>query len=212
MRKRTTCHITCDYCHKLFIRSKDYKVFEKSYCSRNCMYKAHDKRKYINCGFCNTVFLTEDKNIRKSKSGFVFCTRSCAAKYNNQFKIKSNRSKIEIKFGEELQKLFPKLEFIFNDKIALNGYELDIYIPELKLAIEWNGIVHYQPIYGQDKLKNTQYKDYQKQLLCQKLNIDLIVICDMTSKQRVLNESITKISKIIEFKLGGIQKSNLPKE
>ena len=201
MRKRETREINCDFCNKLFIRTKDYRVYAQTYCSRDCSNKHKNKRINVKCGFCNQIFLAENKAIARSKCGFVFCTASCSAKYHNQFRKSSNRSKIEIRFGEELHKLFPNLKLLFNDRQILGGYELDIYIPELKLAIEWNGKIHYYPIYGEDRLKHIQYKDYQKQLLCQKLGIDLIVICDMTSKAQILKDSIEYVSNIIRLKL-----------
>jgi len=201
MRKRETCEINCDFCNKLFVRTKDYKVYAKTYCSRDCSNKHKNKRVNVKCGFCDNIFLAEKRAIARSKCGFVFCSASCSAKYNNQFRKSSNRSKIEIKFGEELQKLFPDLELVFNNRQILDGYELDIYIPELKLAIEWNGKIHYQPMYGEDKLKHIQYRDYQKQLLCQRENIDLIVITDLTSKQNQIDLALSKVSQIIEIKI-----------
>ena len=63
-----------------------------------------------------------------------------------------------------------------------NPLELDIYIPSLKFAIEINGIFHYKPIFGQDKLDNIVRKDIIKNSICKNKNIDLITIKDTSVK------------------------------
>lgn len=198
MISKTEC--ICSYCNKTFKRRTarlKYEQPKKLYCSHKCHVLDIDVRVNKTCYCCGKDLLIKRSELSRSKSGFCFCSNSCAAKYNNSIRKKTRRSKIEIKFGQELQKLFPTLQFLFNDKTIISGYELDIYIPELKLAIEWNGIVHYQPIYGEEKLEQIQYRDYQKQLLCQKYDINLIVIADYKSNKTILNESLTKVSEII---------------
>ena len=71
--------------------------------------------------------------------------------------------------------MFPKLEFHFNRKDAING-ELDIYIPTLHLAFELNGIFHYEPIYGTKKLDEVLSNDQRKMLACAERKIELCVI------------------------------------
>jgi len=56
------------------------------------------------------------------------------------------------------------------------GSELDFYFPELKFAIELNGIFHYEPIYGEDKLERIQDNDKQKMLMCYEKGIELAII------------------------------------
>ena len=81
-----------------------------------------------------------------------FCSRSCSATFNNKNKTYgTRRSKLEVFLEKELIKLYPDLLFHFNRKDTINS-ELDIYIPSLKLAFELNGIFHYEPIYGDNKL------------------------------------------------------------
>ena len=74
------------------------------------------------------------------------------------------------------------LIFSFNDRHICDGYELDIYIPSLKLGFEINGIFHYKPIFGQDKLDNIVRKDIIKNSICKNKNIDLITIKDTSVK------------------------------
>lgn len=98
---------------------------------------------------------------------------------------------------------FPAVEFIANDKTYLDGYELDIVIPSIKLAIEWNGIVHYRPIYGQAKLDNIQKRDAEKQELALAKGIELIVVPDLVSSETYLREAFINIKKIVQSKMVG---------
>jgi len=41
-------------------------------------------------------------------------------------------------------------------------YEIDICLPNENVAIEWDGVAHFEPIYGEQQLKKTQAKDAQK--------------------------------------------------
>jgi hypothetical protein len=76
---------------------------------------------------------------------------------------------------QKLPKLYPDLEFHFNRKDAINS-ELDIYIPSLQLAFELNGIYHYEPIHGEEKLNQIQNNDNRKFAACIENNISLCII------------------------------------
>jgi hypothetical protein len=93
---------------------------------------------------------------------------------------------------------FPQLKPISDDRETLNGLEIDIYIPSLKLGIEWNGIVHFKPIYGEEALRKTQYRDENKLKLANTLGINLIVIPDLVSTEKYVKEAFEKIKIIIE--------------
>lgn len=54
--------------------------------------------------------------------------------------------------------------------------ELDFYFPELGLAIEINGFLHYKAIFGVEKLERIQKLDTEKALRCKKAGIILHII------------------------------------
>ena len=59
----------------------------------------------------------------------------------------------------------------------LGRQSLDVYIPSLKVAIEYQGRQHYEPIDifgGNDALKIRKIRDRKKKLLCVEKNIKLI--------------------------------------
>ena len=57
-----------------------------------------------------------------------------------------------------------------------------MYIPSLKLAFEVQGIFHYEPIFGQEKLEQIQKNDLEKIQKCKELDITLICINTTTQK------------------------------
>lgn len=169
-----------------------------SFCDRNCMGSFYKQTIQAPCGWCNAPVERMRKEFNNSKSGLIFCNRSCSTSYNNTQKRKSRRSKCEKILFQMLVEKYTSLEFIPNDKTALNGLEIDIFIPSLKVGIEWNGIVHFKPIYGQAKLDKIQSKDQKKLEIANQNKINLIVIPDLVSSEKYIKEAFLEICKIIE--------------
>lgn len=109
-------------------------------------------------------------------------------------------SKIEKNLREEISNFY-KDEIIFNDRKILNGKELDIYIPDKKVAIELNGVLWHS--FGStwpnnlnnEKIEKSKHYDKYKQ--CEELGIQLLQFTDIdyySKKEIVLG--------IIKAKLG----------
>ncbi len=200
----------CDFCGKTFVRKisqspayrqkKWKKKTYKEFCNRICKGKYSNKQEICICEWCGKKIARRKSQLKKSITGHVFCNLSCAASFNNTQKRKSRRSKMEVKLFNLLKTEFPSLEILANNKNILDGYEVDIIFPQINLAIEWNGIVHYKPIYGNDKLNLIQKRDIEKQEIAQKKNIELIVISDLVSTEKYLKEAFLNIKKIINGK------------
>lgn len=172
------------------------------FCSRLCKGSSISKRRIVKCKNCNTTF---EKKLNETKLYKIyFCSRSCKGIHHNANKKYGNkRSKIEKWIEIQLNNLFPNLEILFNDIKTINS-ELDIYIPSLKLAFEINGIFHYKPIFGYDKLKQIQVNDFKKLQKCINNNIKLYSINITEQKmfkpetsQNYLNQIINTISNFI---------------
>lgn len=119
-----------------------------------------------------------------------------AATYNNTHKTHgTRRSKLEPWLEGQLKKLYPDLNMIFNGKDTINS-ELDIYIPSLKLAFELNGIFHYEPIYGKDKLQSIKNNDTRKFQACIEKGISLCIV-DSSQQKRFSPKSSQKYLDII---------------
>jgi len=206
---RKVIKLKCHYCKKIFERIlanhsrniKEYSYrYKHTFCNRKCFNE--NKRQMClvktTCGTCHKNITTLPSEVKKSKSGKSFCSKSCAATHNNKLKRKSRRSKIEAKFYNLLVKEFPNLTILPNDKTMLNGLETDVAIPSLKLAIEWNGIVHFKPIYGQTKLDKIQNIDAKKLKIAANKNINLIVIPDLVSNDRIPKQAFNDVKAIIK--------------
>lgn len=146
------------------------------FCSKKCNHLDKTTSICIPCGECGIEVRKLPVELRRSKSGKVFCSRACSGYYNSKNRTRGTRvSKLELWIQKELEKLYPKINFHFNRKDAINS-ELDVYIPELKLAFELNGIFHYEPIYGEDKLAKIQNNDDRKFQACREAGISFCTI------------------------------------
>lgn len=189
--------LQCYICGKTFYSRKKFITRELKYnlntcrfCSQECCNKSKITNIETTCKLCGEKIFVMKNVYDKSKTKNFFCSKSCAATYNNTHKTKGNRvSKLEIYLQTKLQELYPSLSFLFNDKTTINS-ELDIYIPSLKLAFELNGIFHYEPVFGKDKLQQIQENDNNKFQKCIQNNISLCIID--TSSQKYFKEQTSQ--------------------
>lgn len=83
----------------------------------------------------------------------------------------------------------------------------------MKLAFELNGIFHYEPIYGPEKLSQIQNNDTRKFQACLEQNIELCIIDNSSMKNFNLKKSYKFLSiirnlidnKIVSFSDAGNQ-------
>lgn len=176
--------LQCKQCENTFYKRKSeiLRINNPKYsltydfCTQKCkcIYDSEKTKINLICPECNMSFRKSISTTKKAKNHF--CSRSCAASYNNKHKSKgTRRSKLEIWLEQQLTNLYPNLHIDYNKKDAI-GSELDIYIPSLNIAFELNGIFHYEPIYGVDKLQQIQENDASKSKACHDAKIDLCVI------------------------------------
>jgi hypothetical protein len=87
--------------------------------------------------------------------------------------------------------LFPKFEIRFHARPSfLQGLELDIFVPELHLAIEYQGEQHYEPFehLGGDKhLRSVKKRDKKKAAACKSEGIELLyfTVSDILTEEHV---------------------------
>ena len=202
----TFIDLMCKSCGKLFKSERSYynhrikKGSSVMFCSTRCNHNLRvQERIEKQCKYCSNKFTVREKENK------TFCSQSCSASFNNCNKDHGTRiSKLEIWINSNLSELYPKLKILYNKKQAINS-ELDIYIPELNLAFELNGIFHYEPIHGKDLLKRIKNNDNRKFQACLEHGIELCIID--TSSQKVFKEKTSKkylqiIKKIINQKMG----------
>ena len=188
--------LICEQCNNPFLTSKiriinAQRLNQKAqakFCSIECANINQSKKLTVKCVSCNVSFNKKRSQCEKTKNNF--CSRSCAVTYNNKHKKHGTRKpKLEVWLESKLTKLYPDLEIHFNRKDAINS-ELDIYIPSLKLAFELNGIFHYEPIFGENKLSQIQNNDNRKFQACLERGIELCIID--SSQQKYFKEKTSQ--------------------
>lgn len=179
----------CYQCKNIFYKEKKIITYHLKhpnntrysikYCSKICESQNRKTKIEITCNNCHTKFHKNPSEIKRTKNHF--CCKSCSATYNNKHKtMGSKRSKLELWIEQQLTLLYPNLKIDYNKSTAI-GSELDIYIPSLNIAFELNGIFHYEPIYGINKLNQIKINDAK---------IDLCIID--TSSQKYVKPSTSQ--------------------
>jgi hypothetical protein len=152
----------CPTCNTKFLVAWTNR--KQIHCSSKCVISRNGRLKTTitlekKCKGCNkTFFVIDNKNTRRQ----IFCGKSCAAKHNGRIgglkssTSQSRRSKNEIYFGELCEKKFNKV--LFNEPM-FNGWDADVIIEELKLAISWNGKWHYEKIAEKHSVEQVQNRD-----------------------------------------------------
>jgi len=150
----------------------------------------------------NVDILDINGNIYKCK-----CENNHIFEINSHLLYDRNKYNVQIcpicnpighQYSYKEREVLEYIESIYNEKIILNSrkiinpYELDIYLPDLNLAFEFNGIYWHST----KKKKNNYHKN--KSDLCEEQNIDLIHIFENewdTNKSEIINIIYNKIHK-----------------
>lgn len=181
-RGSTHLSLQCLQCRGAFLRTKEWVQRVQNprqrstgdFCSTRCAREHRYPANICICRLCAKPFSRRPSQVARTQE--PFCGHSCATTYRNTHKVSGTRvSKLERWLQGHLPVLYPDLEFHFNRRDAISS-ELDIFIPTLRLAFELNGIFHYEPIYGNEKLSSTQTNDQRKFQACIEHGIELCVI------------------------------------
>lgn len=123
------------------------------------------------CSQCDNEWAASvnNRNKRKGRTGCPQCAGMYFKKQKLLFdQIKIILPKVKIKYNYK----HPDLRF----KDTNAKMELDIYIPKLNLAVEYQGEHHFLPIVGEEKLAQSKDRDQQKRVACALYNIKLLEI------------------------------------
>ena len=208
-KTNTLLPLQCKFCKCTYYRTRHKIVAQYlnpnsrksgNFCSSKCRveYSKEFNNIQVECLNCNNIFFKKLSQVKKGSNNF--CSSSCSASYNNRNKKHgTRRSKLERWIENQLTILYPTLKVFYNQKTIIKS-ELDIYIPSLNLAFELNGIFHYEPIYGIDKLEKIKENDLSKSKQCHDAKIDLCII--NTSQQSYITPKTSQkyldiITKII---------------
>lgn len=201
--------VICGSCNSSFFvkeREKLYPQKEKYFCSKSCsnkrIFNNIVKEKIRNsltiygdvkCLQCNFEF-------KKKKKDQKFCSRFCASKYRNKkqpigsYARKAGlisasrnvkRSKNEIYFADLCELYFKDVE---TNKNIFNGWDADVIIYDIKVAVLWNGIWHYKKISKNHSLKQVQNRDRIKLNEIENCGFNVHIIKDMGRHNKIFVE------------------------
>ena len=78
--------VNCKQCNKEFYAKPNWiKIGNGKYCSMICSQKGQMRGAYFDCEICKKKVWRIPSKIRHSKSGKIFCTKSCQALWRNKF-------------------------------------------------------------------------------------------------------------------------------
>lgn len=197
--------MNCKKCFEVFVPSKGLT----NYCSLKCrnsrsfttetnlkrkektlqhwnegkIYKRGEIKKIV-CLNCNNEFETKRKRI--------YCSLKCRntseelkmsgrkGGLNSSLK-RTKRSVNEIYFFQLCKERFKN---VLNNVPMFNGWDADIILPDLKIAILWNGKWHYEKITEQHSLEQVQNRDKIKQKEIENCGYIPYIVKDMGSRNK----------------------------
>ena len=127
------------------------------------------KDQYLCSKECTTLAL---KEMAKSEKFLEHCSRGGKISCSKQVL----RSKNEIYFADLCKE---KFEGALTNIAMFDGWDADVIIPILRIAIHWNGKWHYQKIKEKHNLENTQNRDAIKLKVIAKYGYTSYTIKDM---------------------------------
>ncbi len=82
--------VNCKICGTIFYaKPRHLKRGWGKYCSQKCQYQGQRTGFFISCSVCTKRIWKTPKDVRHSKSGKFFCTKSCQTVWRNQNYIES---------------------------------------------------------------------------------------------------------------------------
>jgi len=134
----------------------------------------------------NHLTITDLILLKANNSDFQKITRKIRNIIENEVRVKFGFKKVGEAWANEtllyqiVCENYPKLKIIRHYRPEfLNYLELDVYVPKLNIAFEYQGIQHFEPIDywgGEKSLEEVQKRDKIKKELCAKNNIKLIYV------------------------------------
>lgn len=104
----------------------------------------------------------------------------------------------EIELYNHVRNLLPNERVIHQARPEwLKPQTLDVYVPGLKLGIEYHGLQHYQPVEffgGEEAFRKNKERDRQKAKICKENHVMLIYFCyDEEVGRQLIKERIRKV-------------------
>lgn len=201
-KARDKVPLQCERCGNIFhalkqrvqVARKPGSRMKLAYCSVKCGCEANKKAAKVACPTCGKPF--ERQASQMAKTDRSFCSRSCAAVFNNrEGLLGTRRSGPELYLAQLLAERHPSLAIEFNVRNFLHcGFEIDALIREKRLAIEVNGPVHYLPIHGDGLLARVRRADEAKEAELRSLGFDFVTIDVSACRRAAQYEKVVRLA------------------
>jgi len=163
-----TKEISCEYCHKIFKQKRSAQKVCNIECRKGLEQKKRGTGHYEKIG---------------RMGGLISA------------KIQVRRSFNEIYFSELCKKVF---KLVLTNEPIFDGWDCDVIIQEIKVAVSWNGIWHYKQVRNGHNLEQVQYRDKIKEkIIREKYGYDYYNIKDMGGKNKSF--VINKFNNFIKY-------------
>lgn len=139
-----------------------------------------------------------------SSSSFLNLIKNAARQAENKLREIKGIPKIgegwisETELYHAIREAFPQTKVVHHGYPSWLGRQhLDIWLPRWKIAVEYQGKQHFEPVDffgGEDGYKRTVERDETKKLLCEANNVRLIEATENTSHRHII-EKIFKLRK-----------------
>lgn len=168
-RRRHVIRPKCKHCGKTVYRQPSH-CSKTVFCSKICEAESRKNRIIKECVICQKKF--ETTPARKERK---YCSQKCMGvdvKKRNALRSPQYRSFGECVLAVLLKKNGIKIQT--SNRGILNGFEIDIWLPDYNTGIEYNGIHHFKPVYGEEIFRRTKNADQEKRKIAKEKNIKLI--------------------------------------
>lgn len=119
----------------------------------------------IQCGSCGNIYTASLGNyLYKNQTRCPICSRKMSY---GEFLISQCLEENNIEFNFQAR---------FDDCYDIFTLPFDFYLPDNNIIIEFDGLHHMEPIYGEERFKITKLHDAMKNQYCKWNNIDLLRI------------------------------------
>jgi hypothetical protein len=143
--------------------NKAKKIHGNKYDYTKVDYQGYNVPVEIICNKHNFSWSVTPKSHNTQKTGCPLCSESRGEKL-----VAEILGKLGVSY--ERGRTFPDCKGI------CKLLPFDFYLPKINTCIEYDGRQHYEPVFGEEKLKRTQASDQAKNVYCEEKGINLIRI------------------------------------
>lgn len=170
--------IICGKCGEIY--QQNFDRYRRGHRHKNCIHRNYSGGgcvkgvpKYLNPIECKNCL----KKTQPRSSKTVFCSMDCMIEYcrTDEYRelckergreggkksatIVAKRSKNEILFAELCKEYFDE---VLTNEPLFDGWDSDIIIQDIKVAVSWNGLWHYKKLRKNHNVEQVQHRDALK--------------------------------------------------